>query len=887
MSNTVSAQQSEIDSLKQIISITKDDTANIKSLLTLGDKFEFSSPDTALHYYEKALIISERINAKKLIAKCYKYIGIAHLYLGNYSKSLEHFNKTLAINIEIDDKYQTSSSYGNIGIIYMYQGEFSKTIEYYHKQLELVEELGKKQAMGRCFNNIGLVYSQQGIFAKALDNFNKSLKIAEELGNNKEIATCLGNIGIIHWEEKNFDGAITAYENQLKINQELGINKGIASSYNNIGLTHKSSGNLSKALEYYYKSLKISESLKDQNTISTNYTNIGLLHIAQADNSTTEEERLISLDSTIYFTKKALIINNEIEVQSKLEYSTLSKAWWAAGSTTDAADNFNKLIDLNNKNILVNFSFLSELEKESFFKTVKSDYWNFNSFALCYQNEDPSITETVFNNTVKNKGLILKSNTAMKNAIHSSQDTVLINTYEEWISLKKQIAKKYSRGQNTKELESTANDLESLLVKTSQEFSDFNKVQNISWRDVQASLKKGEAAIEFLHFPLLNPDTSIVTYTKTVQYVALIVKPNSKTPEMIPLFEEKQLEEVIGEFGGNNYDYINRIYGRNKAINKQLYELIWAPMEKSLKGSKQIFLSPDGLLHKISFPAIAKEQDVYLCDAYQVDVKSSTGKITEENGQNLNMSTASLFGGIMYDTDSTKSKIWNYLVATKAETEKIEHILKQSEVKVKSYSNVSATEEEFKISASNSNILHIATHGFFYPEPVEGHKSMNMKIESRDIVFRGGNRGFGVKSFVENTNPLMRSGLVFAGANDVWSKKNKNETSEDGVLTAQEVANLDMRNTELVVLSACETGLGDIKGSEGVYGLQRTFKMAGVDYIIMSLWQVPDNETEEFMTLFYEKLVTQNDIKKAFTLTQHEMREKYDPYFWAAFVLIE
>ena len=189
--------------------------------------------------------------------------------------------------------------------------------------------------------------------------------------------------------------------------------------------------------------------------------------------------------------------------------------------------------------------------------------------------------------------------------------------------------------------------------------------------------------------------------------------------------------------------------------------------------------------------------------------------------------------------------------------------------------------------ASNSNIIHIATHGFFYPDPNEVAQDADTLEVAEDIVFRGGSRGFGVNSFVESYNPLMRSGLVFASANDVWSKQTKNDSIEDGVLTAQEVSSIDMRKTNLVVMSACETGLGDIKGSEGVYGLQRAFKMAGVDFMIMSLWQVPDKETEEFMASFYKKLIKQKDIKKSFAATQKEMRAKYDPYFWAAFVLIE
>jgi CHAT domain-containing protein len=132
----------------------------------------------------------------------------------------------------------------------------------------------------------------------------------------------------------------------------------------------------------------------------------------------------------------------------------------------------------------------------------------------------------------------------------------------------------------------------------------------------------------------------------------------------------------------------------------------------------------------------------------------------------------------------------------------------------------------------------------------------------------------------------MRSGLVLAGGNDVWVKTEKGST-DDGVLTAQEVTQIDMRKNDLVVLSACETGLGDIKGSEGVYGLQRALKMAGVKFIIMSLWQIPDKETVEFMSAFYTNLLKDKEIKKAFYGAQKEMRAKYDPYYWGAFVLME
>ncbi|MBK6834958.1 MAG: CHAT domain-containing protein [Bacteroidetes bacterium] len=249
-----------------------------------------------------------------------------------------------------------------------------------------------------------------------------------------------------------------------------------------------------------------------------------------------------------------------------------------------------------------------------------------------------------------------------------------------------------------------------------------------------------------------------------------------------------------------------------------------------------------------------------------------------------------LIGGVKYNSDTTKTEMWSYLSGTLNE---VEQIKKQVKNKTDYFVSSNANEENVKKTISQATILHISTHGFFFPDPEQVREEMkaasagSATSTSADMKFRG-STNYASWSFVNNKNPLMRSGLVLAGANDVW-ERNPLAEGEDGILTAQEVSTLDMQKTKLVVLSACETGLGDIKGSEGVYGLQRAFKMAGVKNIIMSLWQVPDKETSEFMITFYKKLTSKNnaDVKTAFNETQKEMRKKYDPYFWAAFVLVE
>jgi CHAT domain-containing protein len=178
---------------------------------------------------------------------------------------------------------------------------------------------------------------------------------------------------------------------------------------------------------------------------------------------------------------------------------------------------------------------------------------------------------------------------------------------------------------------------------------------------------------------------------------------------------------------------------------------------------------------------------------------------------------------------------------------------------------------------TSPRILHIATHGFFFPDPQDTLKS-RQRSSGEEPVFK------------LSDNPMIRSGLLLAGANHAWKTgKPLRPGMEDGILTAYEISQMNLRNTELVVLSACETGLGQIEGNEGVYGLQRAFKIAGAKYLLMSLWQVPDKQTQELMEVFYKNwLEGGKNIPEAFREAQKTMRAKYsNPFFWAGFVLVE
>jgi len=209
------------------------------------------------------------------------------------------------------------------------------------------------------------------------------------------------------------------------------------------------------------------------------------------------------------------------------------------------------------------------------------------------------------------------------------------------------------------------------------------------------------------------------------------------------------------------------------------------------------------------------------------------------------------------------------LPGTKKEVENIENILKTAGYKTKTYLELNANEENVK--STSSEILHIATHGFFLPV-----------IRNPDAE-----KVLGIETSKAKENPLHRSGILLAGAEDAFAGNSDRQSSNNGVLTAYEAMNMSLENTELVVLSACETGLGDVKVGEGVYGLQRSFLVAGAKSVIMSLWTVSDNATVDLMTNFYKNFSVSGNKQDAFLKAQKQLKLKYpQPNYWGAFVLM-
>jgi len=504
------------------------------------------------------------------------------------------------------------------------------------------------------------------------------------------------------------------------------------------------------------------------------------------------------------------------------------------------------------------------------------------------------------------KGILLKSTIQTRKSVLKSLDTNLILNYQKLITLRKQADRLYiqpieERFLDPDSLLERANVLEKELSLQSKEYRRNVEEMDITWDQIQDNLQPREASVEFTSFNYYDKQ-----WTDSTLYCALVLRKDFEYPKMVYLFEEKQFNFLLPSASRTNED-ISKIYSlhHEESITNKIYNLIWNPLEPYLKGVEKVYISPSGELNKLAFHALPDTTGRLLCNKYDLIQLSSTREIALSK-EDSSIETFALFGGVDYSLDTTemlamaneqdagiipraiyrgdttaRGLTLSYLPGTMEEAIEIERECKTSGKEVEVYSGKLATEENFRSleESESPDVIHIATHGFYFPEEKTRDREERMRFMQTEQE----------NQFIYSPDPLVRSGLALAGANHAWKGEPLPKGVEDGILTARDVSRMNLMNTELVVLSACQTGLGDVKGSEGVYGLQRAFKMAGVRYLLMSLWKVPDESTKEFMVTFYKQLLSGESIRETYQITQQVMSAKYpnDPFRWAAFVLVE
>lgn len=858
---------------------SQNDSMNIAKLLGNINKVYFSQAkyQTAMDYLDTAMTYQKELGMMGEYAGSLNSLGNIHQELGEFDQAMTYYEKGLELRKELGDQRKIAISLANIASMELNLRDYTKAVEHAEQCREAFEKSNDLRNLSTIYGLLGIIYQDLGNHSKALEYQLETLELRRKMGFKSGQAITLVNIGTIHQHLHDLDSAEHYYQEGFNLYQEIEDPFGEIYALRMLASVHRDRKQYEKGFTYARQALELARKVESQNAVGNSLMELSKLHYASQQ-----------LDSCKVYLEQIAHINEsdrnlETELSSyRLSYSTNLEQ----KNYSDASRSMFQILEKREEEMRLNFYVLPEVEKELYLKKIASDFNYLYSYTAAHGQKEQTLTGKCYDYSLLMKGLLLKSSTAIRFSIQNSEDSLIAEKYGNWLNLKKNIAKKLASGEETKKLEEEANELEKQLIKESKIYASLNKEQHLNWKDVQKNLNENDVAIEFVRY------ASNATYRNKsaprYEYAALLITAQSSQPSFVYLCSEDSLKSLIGGVQSNNLDYVQKLYGSRKDAKSSLYQLIWKPLEVALNGAENVYFSPVGLLHKISFAALSPSQEVFLCDQHRLQSISSTSKLALNDFDSSHYhkhGEHTLFGGIQYNSTLETKEIWSYLEGSEAEIESIGNILEKSGAVANYFKQTEATEGEFKNRAAKSTLLHIATHGFFFQnQDIVLSETIDSIESNTDLTFRGG-RGVGMSTFVNNRNPLMRSGLIFAGANDGWNRSSFDE--EDGILTAAEVATIDMQNTQLVVLSACETGLGDIRGSEGVYGLQRAFKMAGVKYLIMSLWQVPDKETAEFMTLFYKNLMESNDINTAFQKAQASMRKKYDPYYWAAFVLVE
>lgn len=901
----------------------------------------------AIENFTKAADISREVFGQRhpTYANCINNIGLCHMMLGDNGRAIDFLTQAAEIMQEAFGEHHPSyaSTRNNLGNCYQNLGEYEKAITYYTEASVIYREISgeKDPSYAGALNNLGNCYQSMGEYGKAIEYISKTLDIRREAMGEQhpDFAPSLVNLGLCYASLGDTGRSRWYYEKAADLYREIygEQSPGYAISLEHLGNSYYASGEREKAMSYYETVLSIYRaSLGERHPYYANtLLSIGNCHSGREDYEKAYSHYKEALDifhevwgdrhpeyanalnhiGTYYENvgdhDKALKYFSEAlngycsifgwrnpDVATSLDL--IGNVYSALGNRDSTSACFRRYSSLISDIVLEAFTYLPQNQRSLYWDTYSEFFTDRLPKYARFLSTDKPFLRTAYDGALFSKGLLLNAETEMRRLILENGDEETLSLYNRLLSERLLLDRLYAqpvaeRTVSVDSLETLYEALERELQQKSKAFGDYTKNLSITWQDVQSVLGKRDIAIEFLKVPV-SEDTTV--------YCALTLKPGYDAPRYIELFDQKELDALKAKYAGrHNADGL--IYG-----DKALYDLVWKPLERELKGVKNIYFGPSGELYQTAVE-YADNGKGPLAGRKNIFRLSSTRQLVASRGETRRQRSA-VFGGLKYGAseevllaDSRKyaqrsiaeDPFFNVdslgirgaggtmvadLPGTEIEALEIDALLRKEGLDNTLRMGEEGTETAFKdLSGRRENLIHIATHGFYWNGRQARYvgESLGRKVDS------GSDRA-------QEDASMTRSGLLFAGANNALRTGSvKNENVDDGILTAKEIARLDLRGADLLVLSACQTGLGEVSG-EGVFGLQRGFKKAGVNTILMSLWEVDDEATQLLMTQFYKGLMGGKTKTDALKAAQAAVRDNKDrdfssPYYWAAFILLD
>ena len=592
------------------------------------------------------------------------------------------------------------------------------------------------------------------------------------------------------------------------------------------------------------------------------------------------EHRLNHYDESEHYYKLYADAIKEIYGEHSLNYINaqiyLANAQGFAGHIEDGFGNYTSAVATLKEVIKKRIPYMNTAKREGFWSPLSSLLTYMTPYALKAELYQTDYTKTCYDALLLSKAFLLDSERSVYNIVQQDGDKTDMQTYMNIALLNDQIKeweKKYVQyADSILTATSEVSRLESTLMNRCKSVGDITSFMDVDYNSVKKSLGKNDVLIDF---------TDFVPNAGGRRYAAYIVNKKQKYPLLKPLFAESQIDSLGIVRPDMFYD---------KDFAAEVIKLLWNPLKEHILEGSTVYYVPSQMLFQVCLESLPLEDGTLLGDHYHFVRLSSARELVRKQNKS-NAASAVLYGGLQYDLEPNVmaenakqydlsslmvmrggdivrgDSIFRELPGSKVEVERISEILNRSKFEVTPYTGVNGTEESFlSMHGKAPRILHLATHGFYYTPS---------KAEEVDYL-----RGY--------SDAMSLSGLIMSGGNAAWLGEELPAGTLGGVLTANNIAHLDLSNTDMVVLSACQTGQGNAT-AEGLYGLQRAFKKAGVGTMVMTLWSVSDKVATEFMIKFYESLVENDwDKHKAFEQTKSYIRTQHpDPYHWAAFVMLD
>ena len=881
-----------------------------KSLENLAHPYSLlDKHEEAIRLMEEAIEIKKKLLGPNDLDYAYTLHTLAYQYLciGNYNEAIRFNNLALEINKEahglehpdytsliqkIESDYSIFCGMYSSG--YRYDDDIKLRTEMLRLRAELTEikqKLSSQDHKDYIESLIDLSSRYHGIgdFNKAQQLCNDAMKTYTRI--SKTLDT-LNSFSII-------ENLAMCYSNLGDYNEAIQLETQAMEKARRISDAHYAKSLISLA-NYYYESGEPREAIHFgekaigiMKCISVSYLtyNLSLRRVAEFYASIGNYNEAIRLAYEAFeHGKKYTILSIHIEDY----WIDLIRYYSKAGKYSEAVTHLSEFVPLIRDIAFNTFLMQTANFRQHYWSPINS-FLNSDMPLILIHAEATDKASMLYDNTaLLTKGLLLSTEIEMNTLIQESNDPKALQLFSELQNNRQILNNQYSipitqRTIDCDSLVRASERIEHILVSRVNEFGDYTRNLGITWQDVKNKLGDNDIAIEFLSYPELDNITT---------FVALTLCNNDTAPMLTPLFTEIELNEVTDS--------------NDTFLNEKTDSLIWGPLSNRLADKSHVYFSASGMLHSIGIEYLPSMERK---DCYRLS--STRELVTHQPAQPISSATsATIFGGINYNATYTSIKkaepqyvkdyyakntvprqkrgsfdyrsIQRYgvrrLPDSQAEMQEIFAMLKDQHVNCDTLSGIQASEESFKaLSGQRKSLLHISTPGFYYtPEETE---NLNDHLQRMLI---GNDRPAQYEDL-----SLLRCWLCFAGADlaicDTLPEEKRPTTGQDdGILNALEIAQMDLRGLDLVVLSACQTALGDVVDGEGVFGLQRGFKKAGAQSILMSLWEVDDKVTHLFMTEFYRAWISDMTKIQALRKAQAIVKQKYpDPLDWAAFILLD